>query len=365
MNDLRASFTKKFPGGVEISVENFQAGDGVTVLFGPSGSGKTTILRCLAGLEKPEAGEIHFNGETWFDKGGKRKAESKNFFLPPEKRHVGFVPQDYALFPHLTVAENVGYGLRPLPASEKKSRVAEILDWLGIANLSARRPQKLSGGEAQRVALARAVVRKPKLLLLDEPLSALDAPTRQRLRGELAALLAKLNLPTILVTHDRLEAAALGDKIFVLDAGKILQHGGVTEVFNRPASLAVARLVGTDTVLAGEVCGVADGLVTLAVGSVRLTAMADRLPAGAKNAHVCIRAEDVILSLDSEPPASPRNRFAALVKTLTNEGPLVWIELDCGFPLKALLTRQSCAALKLQPGNRVTALIKASQAHLV
>jgi len=358
MNGLRASFTKKFPAGLEIRVENFQPGPNVAVLFGASGAGKTTILRCLAGLEKPDAGEICFHGEIWFQKNG-------NIFVPPQKRNLGFVPQDYALFPHLTVAENIGYGLHRLAAPEKKSRVAEALDWLDIADLAARRPQKLSGGEQQRVALARAVVRRPQLLLLDEPLSALDTPTRQRLRGELAALLAKLNLPAVLVTHDRLEAAALGEEIFVLAAGKILQHGSVTEVFNRPASLDVARLVGTDTVLACDVMGVAEGLVTLAAGSARLTEMADQLPPGARQVHVCIRAEDVILSLDAALHSSPRNHFAAVVKALTPEGPLVRIELDCGFALKALLTRQSCAELELQPGSRVTALIKAPQAHLV
>lgn len=358
ISGVQASFTRRFPGGMEIRVDQFKPGKSVAVLFGASGSGKTTILRCLAGLEAPDTGEIHFNGETWFHKNDK-------VFVSPRKRNIGFVPQDYALFPHLTVAENVGYGLHQLAAAQKKTRVAEVLEWLGIAGLAQRRPQKLSGGEQQRVALARAIVRRPQLLLLDEPLSALDTPTRQRLRGELAALLAKLNLPAILVTHDRLEAAALGEEIFVLAAGKILQHGSVTEVFNRPSSLEAARLVGTDTVLACAVAGIADGLATLAIGAARLTAVADKLPPGTGNVHVCIRAEDVILSRDPETHTSPRNRFAALVKAMTSEGPLVRLELDCGFPLKALLTRQSCEELQLQPGSAVTALVKASQAHII
>jgi molybdate transport system ATP-binding protein len=358
MNGLRANFTKQFPGGPEIRVDQLQPGQNIAVLFGPSGSGKTTILRCLAGLEKPDAGEICFNDKIWFQKNG-------NIFAPPQGRNIGFVPQDYALFPHLTVAENIGYGLNHLASPEKKSRVAEALDWLGIAGLAARRPQKLSGGESQRVALARAIARRPQLLLLDEPFSALDMPTRQRLRGELAALLVELHLPAILVTHDRLEAAALGEEIFVLAGGNILQRGLVTEVFNRPASLDVARLVGTDTVLACKLIGVANGLATLATGEACLTAMADQLPPGAKNVHVCIRAEDVILSLDTGSHASSRNRFLATITTLTSEGPLVRIDLDCGFLLKAMLTRQSCEELNLQPGLKVTALIKASQAHII
>jgi molybdate transport system ATP-binding protein len=355
---LQASFTKRFASGPEIRLDGFQPGPNVSVLFGPSGAGKTTILRCLAGIEKPDTGEIRFGGEIWFQKKGRH-------FVPPQKRHLGFVAQAYALFPHLTAAENIGYGLRHLGAVDKNSRVAEALDWLGLTALAARRPDQLSGGEQQRVALARAVVRRPQLLLLDEPLSALDTPTRQRLRGELAGLLRRLNLPAILVTHDRLEAAALGDEIFVLAQGKVLQQGSVANVFSRPASVEVARLVGTDTILACEVQRVADGLATLAIGGAHLTAMADQLPAGVKNVHVCIRAEDVVLSLEPATHTSARNQFAAIVRTMTAEGPLVWLELDCGFSLKAFLTPQACEELALRPGKRVMALIKASQTHLV
>jgi molybdate transport system ATP-binding protein len=280
-------------------------------------------------------------------------------------RRVGLVPQDYALFPHLTVVQNVSYGLHQLPAAERESRVAESLEWLGIVGLAGRLPRELSGGEAQRVALARAVVRRPRLLLLDEPLSALDASTRQRLRGELANLLAKLNTPAVFVTHDRLEAAVLGAQVYVLAGGQILQHGAVAEVFNSPASLDVARLVGTDTVLSCRVVSRSHGLATLVHGSVQIVARADSLSPDTGNAHVCIRAEDVVLTRDPDPHTSSRNRFVSTVKSLKSEGPLVWIELDCGFPLKALLTRQSCEELGLQPGKSVFALVKASQVHMI
>jgi molybdate transport system ATP-binding protein len=364
MKGLRANFSRGFPGGTEVKVDNFEAGSGVTVLFGPSGAGKTTILRCLAGLDKPEAGEIHFNDRVWFRRGARQAAAGRPVFVPPEQRRIGFVPQDYALFPHLTVAENIAYGLDRMPSSEKRLRVGEAMDWLGIAGLTARQTHQLSGGEAQRVALARALAPRPQLLLLDEPLSALDAPTRQRLRGELAELLARLHTPAVLVTHDRLEAAALGREIFVLADGRFLQRGAVADVFNRPANLDVARLVGMDTVLSCEVVGSENGLATLAAGTVRLTAMADQLPEGNMHVHVCIRAEDVVLSPDMAGRTSSRNHLVGVIESMTSEGPLVRVDVECGFRLAALLTRQSCEELRLARGSNVTALVKVSQVHV-
>jgi len=355
---LRADFSKKFSGGPVIQAEALEINSaGVTVLFGPSGSGKTTILRCLAGLEIPDTGEIFFGTETW-------SANGKNH-VPPKDRRIGFVPQDYALFPHLTVAGNIAYGLRGRTAGEKKSRVAELSSWLGLDGLDARLPATLSGGQQQRVALARAVAHHPKLLLLDEPLSALDTPTRNRLRGELRALLVQLAIPTVFVTHDRLEALSLGDNLVVLDEGRIIQCGSVQDVFSRPADLTVAGIVAVETVQPGQVIEIEEGLATVLVGSARLAAMAADLPAGTKEVFVCIRGEDVILSNDQELHSSPRNRLPATVRALISEGPLIRIELDCGFPLTAVLTKQACAEMDLKGGSAVIALIKAPQIHLV
>jgi molybdate transport system ATP-binding protein len=359
--ELQAQFIRRFAGGAVVCVEKLclDTGNfGVTVLFGASGSGKTTILKCLAGLERPDEGRVAFANEVWSD-------AAAGIFLKPQRRRIGYVPQDFALFPHLTVARNVAFGLRALPAAERDERVTQTMTLLGIAGLESRLPQELSGGQQQRVALARAVVTRPCLLLLDEPLSALDTPLRQRLRGELRTLLARLDVPTLLVTHDRFEALALGDEIIVLDQGRILQRGPVNEVFNRPASLAVAGIVGTDTVLDGRVLQIADSLATIAVGGVHLTALAEDLAPNTASVHLCIRAEDVILVKDSNPPASARNRLDATVQRLVAEGPLVRIELDCGFPLKALLTRQACAELALQPGTTIVAMIKAPHVHLI
>jgi len=357
---MNATFTRKFPGGPEISAENLHlaAGAGVTVLFGESGSGKTTVLRCLAGLEIPDTGEIRFGDAVWFQK-------TKNIFLPPQRRNIGFVPQDYALFPHLTVAANIAYGLHGMPADRQRSGVAELLARLGLENLGARRPHELSGGQRQRVALARAVARSPQLLLLDEPLSALDAPTRVRLRGELRHWLTRLDIPTVLVTHDRAEAIALGDQMVVMAEGRIQQAGRVADIFNRPANLAVAHIAGTETVLPARVLKVEQGIVTVAVGDVKLVAVAADFPADATEAHVCIRADDVMLVADALSQASARNRFSATVVSMERDGPLLRVELDCGFLLKALLTPQAAAEMQLSPRAAVGVLIKAPQVHLI
>jgi molybdate transport system ATP-binding protein len=355
---LQAGFSKRFVNGPVIRADPLTINaPGVTVLFGPSGSGKTTVLRCLAGLETPETGTITFAGEIWFGPGRKP--------VPPRKRRIGLVPQNYALFPHLTVAQNIAYGLHGLESAEITARIAQNVDRFGLGGLENRRPAELSGGQQQRTALARALARRPALLLLDEPLAALDSPTRLQLRRELHTLLTALALPTLLVTHDRLEAATLGDSIVVLGNGTILQQGPVAEVFNRPASVAVAGIVGADTVLECEISGVTDGLACVLVGTARLTAVADPLRVSAGRAHLCIRAEDVILSREDDRHSSARNRLAAIVVAITEEGPLARLELDCGFPLKALLTRQACAELGLRPGDRAVAMIKAPQVHLI
>jgi len=362
---ITATFRKQFPGGAEIVVENVCIGGGITVLFGASGSGKTTVLRCLAGLETPDEGEIKFGGEVCFRKSGKRKAKGEDVFLPPRKRGIGFVPQDYALFPHLTVAGNVCYGLNELPAAERAARVLETLNWLGLDGLEHRLPRELSGGQQQRVALARAVVRRPKLLLLDEPLAALDTPTRLRLRGELRQLLRQLGLPTILVTHDRFEALALGDDVVVLHDGRNVQQGAVPEVFSRPVNLAVAEITAVETIQSGQILETRDGLATVAVGDARLIALAGDLPPAAREVYVCIRAEDVILMRADSVQSSPRNRLAATVLALVREGSLVRVNLDCGFPLTALLTQPACEELALQEGTQLVALVKAPQIHLI
>jgi molybdate transport system ATP-binding protein len=337
---LRAQFTKRFASGAAVHAD-FEApakGRHVTVLFGPSGCGKTTVLRCLAGLEKPDDGAITLGNEDWTS-------------LEPQRRGVGFVSQDYALFPHLTVAQNVAFG----------SGSVQGLERFKLQDLRNRYPRELSGGQQQRVALARALARRPRLLLLDEPLSALDAPLREELRSQLIDFLAECDVPVVLVTHDRDEALALGDQIVVMSEGRTLQQGNALEVFQRPASPEVARIVRVENIQAGIVESSVDGLAKVAVGSVVLTAVS---PLKERDVFVCIRGEDVALER-SVGAGSARNRLKARVIAIAPGSPLMRIQLDAGFPLFALVTRPAAEELQLRPGAEVTAVIKAPAIHLI
>jgi len=352
---LIAHFTKRFRDGAVICAQLTQPARGhtVTVLFGPSGCGKTTVLRCLAGLERPEEGTIQFGSETWFDAG-------RGICLAPQQRGIGFVFQDYALFPHLTVRGNVGFGL---PADSRDEDVNEMLQRFGLVEVAHQRPRQLSGGQQQRVALARALMRRPRLLLLDEPLSALDTTMREELRSELRLLLSACEVPVLLVTHDRDEALALGNELVVMSGGTVRQSGPVLDVFNRPVDAEVARIVRVENLQPGRVTKVVDGLATVEVGTVTLTALA--APEEQDQVIVCIRGEDVILQRESNATSSVRNRLAARVISVQAGSPLMRIELDAGFPLFAFITRPACEELEIAPGVEVVALIKAPSVHLV
>ncbi|MFT3914978.1 MAG: ABC transporter ATP-binding protein [Anaeromyxobacteraceae bacterium] len=328
----------------------------VTVLFGPSGSGKTTVLRALAGLDRPDAGEITFAGETWY-------SAARRVHVSPQRRGLGFLFQEYALFPHLTVAANVGYGLHRLPRPEREARVAELARRLGVEELLHRRPAELSGGQRQRVALARALAPRPRLLLLDEPLSALDAPSREALRGELRHLLESSGVPAVVVTHDRAEALALGDRLVVLVDGTVRQVGPVHEVFSAPVDAEVARVVGTENVLPARAVRREEGLLVVRAGEAELVGVD---PGGAfDEAYACVRAEDVVILPDIGAAISARNALAGVVAARRDEGPLVRLTLDCGVTLVALVTRASADRMGLVPGRPVTAAVKTPAVRIV
>ena len=219
-------------------------------LVGPSGSGKTTTLRAIAGLYRPEAGRIRSGGETWFD-------GEAGIMVAPQARSVGLVFQDYALFPHLSALDNVRLAMHHVPEPERRSAATALLARVHLDGLEARTPDRLSGGQRQRVALARALARDPKVLLLDEPFSAVDRMTRERLKEELASLRRSLPIPIILVTHDLEEAEALADRISVIHAGRTLQTGAPDDVRLRPVDRQVARLMGQPNVFDGVVVAAA------------------------------------------------------------------------------------------------------------
>mgnify|MGYP000496767745 CR=1 FL=1 len=357
-DSLIARFTKHLPDGTIVrgDLEIPLSGPSVHVLFGPSGCGKTTFLRCLAGLEAPESGSIRFADETWLD-------VDHRVFVSPQRRDVGFVFQDYALFPHLSVAGNVGFGASGRTAAERGALVRELLERFDLTGLAGRSPGTLSGGQKQRVALARALARRPRLLLLDEPLSALDAGAREGIRLELRRWLKRADVPVLLVTHDRSEALALGDSLVVMFDGAIRQSGPVLEVFNRPLDADVARIVGTETIVPGRIVGRRDGLASVEIGTTRLTALAPELET--RDVIVCIRGEDVTIQSSEGSNASVRNRLKARVVAVHPGSPMIRVDLDAGFPLVASITRPAAEELGIRPGIEIFALVKAPAVHLI
>ena len=357
---LTAHFEKTYASGATVRLAHEQPAEGfsVTALYGPSGCGKTTALRCLAGLERPESGAIRWGGQTWFD-------SSRRIFLPPQRRGVGLMFQDYALFPHLSVEKNIAYGLSGTGKPERRRRVAHLLELMRLEGMGGRLPRHLSGGEQQRVALARVLAPRPRLVLLDEPLSALDGPTRTALRRELRRLLEQFNTPVVLVTHDHTEALALADHVLVMGRGGVLQSGPIDEVFSRPAGPEVARMVGIEVIVPGRVLRVAEGMATVEVGRAHVVAPAEGAIEGHVNVYVCIRPEDVVLQRGPVPPSSVRNHLGGRIVSVRPDGPLVRVQVDCGFELLATITRTASDELGLQEGQAIIASIKAAAIHLL
>jgi iron(III) transport system ATP-binding protein len=263
ISDLRKDFASATVlHGVDLTIND---GEFFTLL-GPSGCGKSTTLSCLAGLEKPTAGRISIGGEVFFDSGA-------NTFVPPESRNLGMVFQSYALWPHMTLEQNLAMPLklRKVPAAEKRSLIHDALDTVGLGHLKSRYPHQLSGGQQQRVALARALVYSPRVLLLDEPLSNLDAKLREQARVWLKRLQSELGITTIYVTHDQEEALAMSDRIAVMSSGHLVQVGTPEEIYERPATAEVAAFIGRSNFVDGTVTSVAGdvALVELEAANVR------------------------------------------------------------------------------------------------
>jgi molybdate transport system ATP-binding protein len=326
---------------------DLEVADGeVLAVLGPNGAGKSTLLRVLAGLLPPDGGRVTVDGRTWDDvPAGTR--------LPPHRRALGVVFQDALLFPHLSVADNVGYGLRTRGRrrSEARATAAAWLERVGLDSLGDRRPAQLSGGQAQRAALARALVGDPALLLLDEPLSALDARTRLTVRAELRRHLAAFGGSTVLVTHDPVDAMALADRVVVVEGGRVVQEGPPAEVARRPRTDYVARLVGL-SLLPGTGHGTQ---VRLDDGGV--VAVAEEVSGPV---FAAVRPESVAL-YRSRPDGSPRNVWRLRLTGATPHGATVRCDLAGEVPLVADVTATAFAELGLEPGAEVWAAVKASE----
>ncbi|MCM8748406.1 ABC transporter ATP-binding protein [Thermomicrobiaceae bacterium CFH 74404] len=265
-------------------------------LLGPSGCGKTTTLNCIAGLERPDAGVIRVAGTILTD-------ASRRIFLPPERRRLGMVFQSYALWPHMTVFDNLAFGLRlqKVPRDEIHRRITEVLELVGLGGMERRYPYQLSGGQQQRVALARAVVSQPAVLLLDEPLSNLDAKVREQARFWLREFQQRLGITTVYVTHDQAEALAISDLVAVMSAGKVLQYGPPREIYERPATRFVADFIGATSFLDGTVSDRSDGLLRVRVGGeieLCVTHALARQPG--EPVVLAVRAERITLAADGD-----------------------------------------------------------------
>ena len=281
---------------IQLEIEK---GEMLTML-GPSGCGKTTTLRCIAGLEKPEEGDIIIDGQPMLSQG----------FVPPSKRGIGMVFQNYAVWPHMKVLSNIVYGLKlqKIPKTEMRERAHQVLELVGLAGLENRYPAQLSGGQQQRVALARALVTNPKVLLLDEPLSNLDAKLREELRFEIKSLVRRMGITAVYVTHDQAEAMVISDRIAVMESGNVVQIGNPQDIYKEPANRFVADFIGTMNFMSGEIVDILENQNAVAVR----TEFSDRLICAAADGtqatpgatiYASIRPEDVEVSAEAPPSA--------------------------------------------------------------
>lgn len=358
MSSLEAEFELQYPMGSTIRAAFTRASTGfsITALFGPSGSGKTTVLRCLAGLERPQRGTIVFDGEVWFD-------SKECIHRTPWQRNVGYLFQEYALFPHLTISENIAYGLRRQTASDRNRIVNELMERFELSGKGNCYPQQVSGGQQQRAALARTLARRPSLLLLDEPLAALDSAMQDDMRYELRQVLTDFAIPMFLVTHDRNDAIALADHLLVMDQGRILQSGKGEVVFKHPADERVAKMVGVRKLHYGRIVVRTEKATTIAVGDVQLTSsMTTDID---QDVLVCIRAEDVEILPSMRTSGISENCLAATVRMITVEGALIRLEVDCGFALSAVAPSWMVRSCNLDVGTVIRVRIPEEAIHLI
>lgn len=362
--DLEVRIRKRFlnpEGSFHLNI-HFRALAGFTVLFGASGAGKTTLLDCVSGLTDPDEGRIAVGGEVFYD------AENKTN-VAAWKRRIGYVHQDLALFPHLTAEENVAYGLRGLSAAEREKRSREMLASFRIEHLRDRRPAQISGGERQRVALARALVTEPRALLLDEPLAALDHPTKSALIADLRGWNHDHRVPILFVTHNGEEVFALGNEVIVLDAGKIVAQGAPHEVMRAPRVETVASLSGFENVFDASVVTLheARGTMTCHIrsGTVELETPLVRAETGSL-LRVGIRAGDLLLATEKPRGLSARNILPGTVRRVEQRDVIVAVMVDCGgTEFEVHVTLAARDALELKSGKPVWVVVKTHSCHLM
>jgi molybdate transport system ATP-binding protein len=353
---LKVGVRKRLGEGFALDVE-FEAPPGVTVIFGASGSGKTLTLKAVAGLARPDEGRVSVGDRVLFDSTARIDA-------PVAQRRVGYLFQNLALFPHMTALENVEFAASGLPRRERRVRALSLLERLGVAHAAARRPRAISGGEAQRVALARALASSPDVLLLDEPLSALDEPVKLRIISDLKRLNEELRLPVLYVTHSRDEALLLGDRALIYERGRVAASGAPSELFAAPASESVARLTGVENIFEGMVVGRDEPAGTMTVelagddgGACRVEVPLGRTREGGR-VRVAVRSGDVLLAATEPRGLSARNLLRGRVSAVEGRSAHTLVRVESGVVWTASVTRHALEELGLTVGAEVWVAFK-------
>lgn len=361
---LSLRLRKRFPsnGATAFTLEvSFAVPAGFTILFGASGAGKTSVLDCIAGLQTPDEGDIAIGEIVLFDAQSGRN-------VPTNRRSVGYLLQSLALFPHMTVEQNVEYGLAALQSSEREARCREVLESFRIAALAPRRPGEISGGERQRAALARALVTRPHVLLLDEPLTALDAVTKARIVDDLRAWVNRHRIPILYVTHDREEVFTFANNVIVLEGGRVVAQGPPHDVLNRPQSETVAQLAGFENIFECSIHGShpEQGTMTCRISGsalqieVPLTRVDPSRPL-----QVGIRAGDILLASVAPQGLSARNVLYGSIASMEQLDMTVKAKVDCGAEFEVHLTPGARQSLRLEAGAKVWLVVKTYSCHVL
>jgi len=339
---------------------DFSVPPGITILFGPSGAGKSTLLDCIAGLIVPKEGEISVGAKELY-------SSQRAINLAPQQRHLGYLFQSDALFPHLTAKQNIEYGIARLSAPDRDIALVELLKLFRIEALASRKPPELSGGEAQRVALARALVTNPKALLLDEPLSGLDAELKSSIITDLRAWNGARQIPILYVTHDRTEVDALGERVITMDKGKIVQQGIPRQVLDAPRKQSLALASGFENILEGIVREIRleDGIMRVALsGSASIEVpLGHNKPGDA--VRIAIRAGDILLALERPKGLSARNILQGTIQSLEQRSVTMICKVAAGANFEVHVTLSAARVLGLRPGSEIWLVLKTYSCHLV
>jgi len=353
---------RRSAGGASFLLDvSIEVPPGITILFGASGAGKSTLLDCIAGLTRPDQGRITAGSAVLFD-----SVRALHVLAP--KRQIAYVFQTLALFPHLTAEENVAYGLRDLPEEGRRQRVGEILNAFRVESVRKQEPGEISGGERQRIALARSLVTEPRVLLLDEPLTGLDADLKAAIVDDLRAWNAAKGIPILYVTHSRDEVDALGERVITLDNGRVVSAGAPMEVLDAPRRKKLAQAAGFENLLNATVLDLreADGVMRARLGE---SACEIEVPLGyaavGSRVQVAVRAGDILLATERPRGLSARNIIEGRILSLEQRGTMVIARIDCGVTFVAHVTPGAVRALELTVGRRVWLVLKTHSCHLV